>query len=152
MQPFRSFRQRGRSGETVRSGGWDQIAEDVRLSQARFAGPCQLYYEQPLVDDMIETVDDAGAIEVEAGRGIVVEGVEAGARCEDVPTGFDAMTAERFEQRVPGRNPFQVVRLCRVPVGREPGVTCQEVRKTPVGVALVPLQGGRRPARLERMP
>ena len=58
---------------------------------------CQLYNKQPLVDDMAETVNDTGAVEVEACRGFVFEGVKAGAHGEDIPAGFDAVTAERLE-------------------------------------------------------
>ena len=73
--------------------GRAQVAEDIRLTQARVTVILQLNSEQPFVYDLAETIHDSRTVEVETGRRFVCEGIETGtagkgilAKTETVPS------------------------------------------------------------------
>ena len=101
-----------------------------------------------------ETIHNPGAIEVEPRRGLVLQRVKAGAPGEGVPTSLQAVPAQCFEERMPRRDPFQVVGLFRrLPVSGQARIAEHETfSQLPVWVRdRIALSDRGRAARIKRM-
>ena len=71
----------------------------------------ELYGEETLVHGLSKTVDDTPSVEVEARRCVVIEGVEACSLGEGILAKCKGVPSKSLEERVPGGDPLEVVRL-----------------------------------------
>jgi len=62
--------------------------------------------EEALVDDVTETIDDAGAVEINPLRTVHLQRIEACALRERVLRTSHGVSPQGFEQRMPRRNPL----------------------------------------------
>ena len=109
VEPERGFRQVSDFGQRVGRLGRGEVAQDGRFALDGFAPVGDLDGEHPFVDDVPEAIDDAGPIEVDADRHFMSEGEEASPLLEVLLRGMKCVPADRLEERVAWRNPFEVV-------------------------------------------
>ena len=79
LEPRCQLRPAGDLGQHLRNRGRREVAEHSRLAASRLAVAGQLQGEDPLMHHVAESVYDPGAVEVDAGRCVVRERMEAGA-------------------------------------------------------------------------
>ena len=127
-------RDRGHLGRRVRGR---EVAEQAGLLEPRFAVLGDLHREEPLVDDLPESIHDARPVEVDARRALVLERVEGRALAEDVERLRVGVPPDRLEERMAGRDPLQLLRLGRLAVGGAARIAVREGRELPVRVLLV---------------
>ena len=101
------------------------------------------------MDDLPEAIHDARPVEVDARRALVLERVEGRALAEDVQRLRVGVPTDRLEERMAGRDPFQLLGLGRLAVGGAARIAVRESRELPVRVLLVAAQDRRRARRLE---
>jgi hypothetical protein len=92
------------------------------------------------MNDVAKTVDDARAIEVDAGRRLVLQRVERGSLRQWITRERERMPAECFEERMPRRDPFELLGFGSITVGGTSGVTVCNCRQLPVRVLFVASQ------------
>ena len=126
VQPGRGFRQVSDFGQRIGRLGRGEVAQNGRFALDGVVPLGDLDSEHPFVDDVPEAIDDAGAVEVDAGRRFVSEREEAGPFLEVLLRAMKCAPADRLEERVAGRDPFEVVRVGRLAVGGQPRILRQE--------------------------
>ena len=72
------------------------------------------------MDHVAQAVDDPGAIEVDPRRGVMSQRVETGSLFPVLLGQLEGVPPHGLEQRMPRRDPFQMVLFRRLPIGREP--------------------------------
>ena len=70
VQPGRGFRQVSDVGQRVGRLGWGEVAQNGRFALDGVVPLGNLDGEHPFVDDVPEAIDDAGAVEVDAGQAL----------------------------------------------------------------------------------
>ena len=81
------------------------------------------------MDDLPESIHDARPVEVDARRALVLQGVEASRPCSRTSSAcVVGVPADRLEERMPGRDPFQLLRLGGVAVGGAARIAVGEER------------------------
>ena len=98
-----------------------------------------LHGEQLLVDGLLEPVHDPGPVEVEPGRFLVLQGVEACTLGEGLSALVEAVAPQRLKEGMARGHPLQVPLIRRGPVGGDPWVPGRDLRQVPVGGSLITL-------------
>ena len=119
-----------------------EVAEHAGLAQLRRPSFCEFHCEETLVHDLAEAIHYPGPVEVEASGLIVLERVEAGAAPERFERLLACVPTNRFEERVAGCHPLQVVLLGGLTIGRAARVPIGQLGELPVGLAFVAAQRG----------
>ena len=118
-----------------------QVAEGVLLAGFGPPAAVDLKSEQSLVDHVAEPVDHARPVEIEPDGRRDIQRVEAGAVDKRWLRLGERMAAKRLEQRMAGRDPFEVVLVRRLAVGGEARITVGQRLKLPVRLVFVASEG-----------
>jgi hypothetical protein len=148
VEPARRFRQAGNIGERVGRLGRGEVAQDGRFALDWVVPLADLDDEHPFVDDLPKPIDDAGSVQIDPRRHFVSEREEAGPLLEVLLRGMKGVPSDRLEERMAGRDPFQVMGVGRLAVGGESRILRQKGRQPPVRVPLVVLENVWRSARI----
>src|SRR5438034_541879 len=114
----------------ARELGWricgGEVSEEAWLLKARCAILSKLNSKQPLVNDLAEPIDDAGAVEVDSGRILVLERVKRCALGKSVERDDVCVAPDSLKERMPWRDPFQFLEFCDLTVSRASGITIRQ--------------------------
>ncbi len=117
LEPRRLLRQEGNGRQFLRQLGRCEVAQDARFPEGWFLAVGHFDGKQPFVDDLSETVHDAGTVEIESRWLVMLDRVEARPCAEGVHGQQRGVTADGLEEWMPRRDPFQSVFLRHVAVG-----------------------------------
>lgn len=142
VKPACHFGKRSRRPRYGRRFGRREVSEQTRFAKLRFGTFGDLAHEEPLVDDLAQTVDDARPIEIDARRLLVLERMEGGPPDSMIASARPCVCRRiASNSGVSGRHQFQLLGLRRLPIGGTPGVAIGEGRKLPVGIPVIAAQG-----------
>jgi hypothetical protein len=151
VEPARRLRE-GRHGRHL--GGRvrrREVAQHAGFLELRLAALGYLHGEQPLVNDLAESIHDTRPVEVDTRGMVVLERIEGRTLAEDVKRPRVGVPPDRLEQRMTRRDPLQLLGFGRLTVRRAARVAVCESRELPIRLLFVAAENRRRARRLERV-